>query len=123
MRYLIAGGIAALANIGSRWLLSLWLPFEFAVVAAFLVGLAAGFLLMRQFAFGSGRRSAQAQFVTYLGVNFFALLQTVVISSALLRVFLPAIGVHSYREGIAHVVGVVVPVVTSYFGHKRFTFR
>lgn len=123
LRYLIAGGIAALANIGARWLFSRWLAFEVAVVAAFIVGLLAGFLLMRQFAFGAGSRSAPSQFVAYVGVNLLGLVQTLAISSALLRLVLPALQVPGHHEAIAHIVGVAVPVLTSYLGHKRFTFR
>jgi len=51
VRYLVAGGVAAAANFGSRFVFSLWWPFEVAVTAAFLVGLVSGFFLMRGYAF------------------------------------------------------------------------
>jgi len=28
-----------------------------------------------------------------------------------------------HRQEIAHAIGVAVPIVTSYFGHRRWTFR
>ena len=35
---------------------------------------------------------------------------------------LPLLGVESFRKEIAHAVGIAVPVVTSYFGHRYWTF-
>jgi putative flippase GtrA len=36
---------------------------------------------------------------------------------------IPAFGVVNHAEAIAHLVGVLVPAVTSYFGHRMLTFR
>ena len=36
---------------------------------------------------------------------------------------LPALGVQAFVHEIAHAVGVMVPVFTSYLGHKHFSFR
>jgi len=36
---------------------------------------------------------------------------------------LPALGIHSYAEEIAHALGILAPVITSYLGHKHLTFR
>lgn len=121
--YLLTGGIAAVANYGSRFFFSRWLPFEFAVGAAYAIGMVCAFVLMRRFAFAPGRQGLLRQALIFAAVNLFALLQTLVVSSVLLRAVLPALGIESYAEALAHGVGVVVPVVTSYFGHRRFTFR
>ena len=123
VRYLLAGGVAALANYGSRFVLNVWMPFEPAVVLAYLVGMGTGFVLMRRFAFGSGTQRVGTQALWYAAVNLFAIAQTVAVSSVLLRVVLPALGVHEHAEALAHAVGVATPLVSSYFGHKRLTFR
>ena len=34
----------------------------------------------------------------------------------------PAVGFTWHGETVAHVIGVLVPVVTSYLGHKHFSF-
>lgn len=122
-RYLLAGGLAAAANYSSRFLFSLWVPFEIAVLLAFLVGLCTGFVLMRRYAFQGGSRSLFSQAALYLSVNLFALVQTLIISSALLRLALPSLGVQQHADAIAHALGIAVPVVTSYFGHRLLTFR
>ena len=56
-------------------------------------------------------------------VNLVAILQTWAISVALAYWLLPALGVRQFVREIAHAVGVIVPVFTSYLGHKRWTFR
>ena len=122
-RYLLAGGLAALANYGSRFAFSRAVPFELAVVLAFGVGLCTGFLLMRYYAFQPSQQSTGSQLLAYLAVNALALVQTLAISSLLLRLVLPALGVQFQAQAIAHGAGVLVPVVTSYFGHRWLTFR
>jgi putative flippase GtrA len=123
LRYLTAGVLAAVANYGSRFVFSLWLPFEAAVVTAFMVGLCTGFVLMRHYAFQAAHMSLRPQIAKYVAVNMFALVQTVIISSGLARWVLPGLGVTANIEAIAHAIGVAVPVVSSYFGHKMATFK
>jgi len=52
-----------------------------------------------------------------------AFAQVWVVSVGLARVIFPAIGFSWRAETVAHVVGVLSPVVTSYVLHKRFSFR
>ncbi len=123
LRFLIAGGIAAALNWSARFVCSFFMPFELAVVAAFTVGLVSGFTLMRYWVFGAEADPVGRQFVTYVAVNLFALVQTVVVSSVLARWLLPWAGVERHAHGIAHAAGIVVPAITSFFGHKKATFR
>jgi putative flippase GtrA len=59
----------------------------------------------------------------FSAVNAIAVLQTWLISMGLALYVLPYWGVIRFAEEIAHAVGVVVPVFTSYLGHKHFSFR
>jgi len=121
--YLMAGGVAALANFGSRFVFSRWMPFELAVIAAFGVGLLTGFTLMRRYVFAAATRPLSHQATGYVLVNLFAAVQTLVISSILLRLVLPPTVIGLPAAAVAHAVGVIVPVVSSYFGHRWITFR
>jgi putative flippase GtrA len=123
IRYLLAGLLAAAANFGSRFVFSLWWPFEVAVVAAFAVGLVTGFVLMRHFAFRAAEGPLLQQAWRYGLVNALALVQTVLLSSLLARWLLPALGWPWNVQATAHAVGVAVPVFTSYLGHRLGTFR
>jgi putative flippase GtrA len=121
--FLLVGGIAAGLNWASRFVFSEFFRFEIAVVLAFLVGLTSGFFLMRRYVFTGGDQPVVAQAGKYLVVNLFALVQTLVISLIFARWLLPSIGAEAHAEPVAHLIGVLMPVVTSYFGHKLLTFR
>jgi putative flippase GtrA len=121
--FVVAGGIAAAANYGSRFGFSLWFSYPVAIVLAYLVGMTVAFLLMRQYVFEGGGKPLAPQVIKFTIVNVLAVIQTLVVSLVLARWGLPALGVVEHVEAIAHAVGVAVPVVTSYFGHKRATFR
>jgi putative flippase GtrA len=121
--FLVAGGIAAAANYGSRFGFSLWFSYPVAIVLAYLVGMTVAFLLMRQYVFDGRGKALGSQIGRFALVNVLAVLQTLVVSLVLARWLLPALGVTQHAEAIAHAVGVAVPVVTSYFGHKLATFK
>jgi putative flippase GtrA len=123
LRFVLAGGIAAAANYGSRFGFSLWLPYPVAITMAYLVGMAVAFALMRQYVFQGQGQPLLPQVVKFGLVNVMALLQTLVVSLALARWVLPALGMTRGVEAIAHLVGVVVPVFTSFVGHRHGTFR
>ena len=121
--FLASGGVAAAMNWGSRFVFSRWMSFELAVVFAFCVGLATGFVLMRAFVFAGGGRPVVPQAGRYLVVNAAALAQTWIVSVLMARWALPAVGIHEQAEAIGHLAGVLFPVFTSYFAHRMYTFR
>jgi putative flippase GtrA len=123
LRFLVAGGTAALVNWASRFVLSRFLVYELAVVGAFMFGLVTGFLLMRGWVFQATDQPVRRQIVTYVVVNLLALLQTLAISSLLARWLLPAIGVTKNAEALAHAAGIAAPALTSFVAHKQATFR
>jgi putative flippase GtrA len=123
MRFLAAGGFAAAANIGSRIVFSQWVALPIAVVLAYLVGMGVAFALMRKYVFSTGRGGIRRQATIFVLVNIAAVIQTLVVPLLLARFLLPWAGVRSHVDLIAHVVGVGVPLLTSFFGHKLWSFR
>lgn len=121
-RFLLAGGIAAAANYGSRFVFSLWLGYAWAIVCAYLVGMAVAFVLMRGFVFDAAGRDLGPQVAKFVAINALAVLQTVLISLALVRWVFGPLGL-PHAEALAHLIGVLVPIGTSYIGHKLATFR
>jgi putative flippase GtrA len=121
--YLLAGGMAALLNWSSRFLFSIWLSYAASIVCAFFVGLVSGFVLMRWLVFDGAGKPAMPQAGMYVAVNALALLQTLAVSLTLAKWIIPRIGYVANPEAPAHLMGVMVPAVTSYFGHKFFTFK
>ena len=55
-------------------------------------------------------------------VNIVALGFVWVISVGLARVVFPAIGMTWHANDIAHLIGVLAPAVTSFIGHRFYTF-
>ncbi len=121
-RFLVAGGIAAGTNFGSRFIFSTFLPYSFSIVFAYLVGMVVAFLLMRGHVFDARNGSVLPQIVKFITINALAVLQTLVISLLLASWMSQLVSVDQ-SEALAHLIGVLVPVVTSYFGHKYLTFR
>jgi putative flippase GtrA len=121
-RFLAAGGLAALANFGSRFLFSQFVSFELAVVLAFCVGLATGFLLNKCYVFVGSINALHVEFGYYLLVNLLALVQTWLISVYGALWLSPQFGV-AVAQAVAHAAGILFPVFTSYVGHRYFTFR
>jgi putative flippase GtrA len=123
LSFLASGGIAALVNFGSRIVLSRWLTFPVAVALAYLAGMATAFVLAKLFVFSGGRQSIPRSAAIFVLVNAVAVLQTWGISMVLAYYLLPGIGVTAHVDEFAHAVGIVVPVFTSYLGHKHWSFR
>ena len=120
--FLLAGGIAAVVNILSRVALNWAMPYEIAIVVAYLCGMTTAYLLNRYFVFASSGRGAASEYLRFALVNLAAVAQVWIVSVGLARLVLPAIGFSWHAETVAHIIGVAVPVFTSYFGHKHFSF-
>ena len=120
--FLLAGGTAALANIGSRALFSLFVPYVPAIVFAYCVGMLTAFVLNRMFVFRNVVRPLHHQAMWFVLINLAAVLQTLFISLLLRDWVFPHTGMRFHPETVAHMVGVVVPVFSSYLGHKHLTF-
>lgn len=121
--FIVAGGIAALANFGSRIALSEVIPYVPAIMVAYCIGMTTAFVLNRAFVFTSASNSIAHQATWFVLVNVAAVTQTVLVSLLFARVLFPRMGVTFHSETIAHAIGVVLPVFTSYLGHKHFSFR
>lgn len=123
LMFLLTGGFAAAVNWGSRIVYSLWLPYSAAIVVAFFTGLITGFILVKLFVFKETRHSTARSAFYFTLVNLIAIVQTWAVSMALAFYVLPRLGITWHVKEIAHLVGVCVPVFTSYVGHKHITFR
>ena len=101
----------------------MFVEYGVAVVLAYLVGMLVAFVLMRGHVFDARTGPLAPQIAKFALVNLLAVVQTLLISLLLARWLLPAVGIVTYAEALAHVVGVLVPAVTSYFGHRLLTFK
>ena len=121
-RFIAIGGLAALVNLVSRYLLDYIMPFEAAVVLAYMIGMVFAFFLFQKLIFGgsSGHRSRRV--VRFVQVNLVGAGLAWAVSSLMARLLLPAIGWDYRPFEVAHFVGVAAPAISSYFLHKHYTF-
>jgi putative flippase GtrA len=122
LRFLSTGGFAALVNLVSRHELSRILRFEVAVVLAYLLGMIVAYVLARRFVFQGSGRSVASEFKRFAIVNVFSFTLVWSISVGLAQYLFPAIGFVWRADDVAHFIGVLTPAVTSYFGHRAYTF-
>lgn len=121
--FLLVGGGAACLNFLSRIFFSHWLNYATAIILAYIVGMLTAFIFNRLLVFRGASNPMHEQVMWFTIINILALAQTLAVSFAAARFFFPAIGMKWRPELLAHGLGVAVPVVTSYIGHKRFSFR
>lgn len=121
--FLLTGGIAAAVNIGSRMIYNLWVSYSIAIIMAYVTGMITAFILARMFVFKDSQQPIHHSAFFFIVINMLAVLQTWLVSVGLAYYLLPWIGIEKFRLDIAHVIGVAVPVFSSYIGHKRFSFR
>lgn len=121
--FLLTGGFAALVNFFSRMAFSHWTVYTVAIILAYLCGMITAFVLNRLFVFRQPVNRLHHQILWFTAVNLFALVQTILVSLLLAEFIFPQMGMVWHPESVAHGVGVLVPVVTSFLGHKHLTFR
>lgn len=123
VRFLICGGLAAAVNWGARIALSDWLPFEQAVIVAYVIGMGVGFVLYRTIVWPEHATSLKDQIVGFVLVN--AVSAALVFGASVgarlaLQSLIPAGGI---ADAAAHAFGIAVGAVANYLGHRAFTFR
>ena len=121
-RFIAIGGLAALVNLVSRYLLDFIMPFEAAVVLAYMVGMVFAFFLFQKLIFGGNSGLRSRRVVRFVQVNLVGAGLAWAVSSLMARLVLPALGWDFHPFEVAHLVGVAAPAVSSYFLHKHYTF-
>jgi len=123
VRFVVSGGIAACINIGVRIPLGLVLPYSVSIVVAYLIGMTTAFVLARLFVFEATDHPTAVEYARFTMVNVVALLQVWLVSLFLEQIVFPRWGMIWHPKTVAHAIGVMSPVITSYYGHKFFSFR
>jgi putative flippase GtrA len=122
-RFVLVGGIAAAVNILSRIIFNLVMSYEVAIVVAYICGMTMAYMLNKLFVFSPSGRSIHDEYLRFTIVNLLAVAQVWIVSVGFAFFVFPAIGFTWHAETIAHVLGVTFPTLTSYYGHKHFSFH
>lgn len=122
-KFVLVGGLAAGVNFISRIFFSNSMSYRWAVFWAYLVGMLTAYLLQRIFVFGASDHHPLREIVYFTLVNVAAVLQVWLISVGLAEYFFPYIGLAWFPEELAHAIGISIPALTSYYGHKYLSFK
>lgn len=123
LRFLCAGGTAAVIALSMRALLFLVLNFEVSVALGHLSGMVVAFYLNLRFVFPHFHGRLWPAFLRFSAVNMLSLGIAVSVSSLAYRWLLPAIGHVPVPDLAAHVIGVGFSVLPSFVFHSAFSFR
>ena len=120
--FVAAGGFAALVNFVSRIIFNFLFSFEVSVVLAYLIGMITAYILTKIFVFKAKSVGLVSSSIKFTIVNILAVLQTYFISVYLYYWLNNNIN-FDYNKEVAHFVGIAFPVITSYIGHKYYSFK
>ena len=123
LQFLFFGGLSASLNFLSRIGFSQFVSYRIAIVLAYLIGMLTAFIFYKYFVFEKSDRHYKEELRDFTIVNIFSIIQVWLISVGLAEYFFPYISFHFYPEAVAHFIGLSVLAVTSYYGHKYFSFR
>ena len=123
LQFLVVGGFSAGVNFLSRIGFSELVSYRYAIVLAYLIGMLTAFILSKYYVFEKSGRAFKDEFRDFTIINIFAIIQVWLISVGLAEYLFPYISFNFYPEEIAHLIGLGIPVITSYLGHKHFSFR
>lgn len=122
-RFLMAGGFAALVNWAARFPLNEVMPFGWAVIVAYAIGMVVGFFLYRFFVFQAHEGHAGHQLWKFVVVNLIGAAEVWLLAMVFVHWLAPAIGWTLWVEPIAHAAAIGIGAATSYVGHRLLTFR
>jgi putative flippase GtrA len=123
LRFLAAGGLAALVNWLARFPFNLMVPYAAAVVLATAVGMVCGFLLYRAWVFPGSDRPLLVQVRDFVLVNLAGMAVMVATAVALRSLLLSAAVPPLVAAAGAHATGIGIGAVANFIGHRHITFR
>lgn len=121
--FLLTAGIAALANLASRFFLNIYISFELSVFLAYCVGVVVAYTLAKYFVFVSRNKDLGLEFLRFIVVNIISLAIVWMVSVSLRNIIFPGFDMNFHPETVSHIIGVASPAIFSFFAHKTYTFN
>ena len=120
--FLLVGATAALLHWLARFALSAVLPYGWAVLLAYGVGMAIAFTLNSYYVFPASDKPVARQARDFIVINL-AFMPVVWAAAMALNALLPRVGVVRYSEGVAHALAICLPVLATFLLYKFYAFR
>ncbi|HQQ74342.1 MAG TPA: GtrA family protein, partial [Pseudomonadales bacterium] len=122
LRFFFSALAAAAVNFIARLSLDAYLGYNKAIVVAYLIGTVFAFFLYQHEVFGKGARPLWQEIGLFVFVTLAAVAQTLIVSVLLADHLFLVIGWNWHNKEVAHIIGMGVPMFSSYLGHKYLTF-
>ena len=122
LQFLFVGGIAAGVNFISRIGFSEFFSYRISIILAYIVGMVIAFTLFKHYVFEKSGRHYIEEVKGFIIVNIFGIIQVWLISIGLAEYLFPYISLQFYPHEVAHFIALGIPALSSYFGHKHFSF-
>ena len=103
LRFLVAAGLSVPVNLGSRVIFSMWMPFEWALLASHLCGMLTAYALTKVFVFERSGAPAHVELTRFAAVNVVSAAITWIVAVGLVRFVFPMLRVAQHPELIAHI--------------------
>ena len=123
IKFILAGGSGAIANIVSRYTFDFFVSYSHAIIYAYIVGMVTTFTLSKYFVFYVSNSNLGKEFSKFVIVNLLAIIIVWLVSMTFARILFPAINMNYRPDYIGHILGVCSTAISSYFLHKYFTFK
>jgi hypothetical protein len=123
IRFIAMGGLAALVNFSSRVFYSNWMTFSSSVIAAYVTGMLVAFVLNSFFVFNLCNVPLYRSLLMFTLVNTAGVIQVWLVSIIFADYLLPFMGLENGTQELAHAIGIILPVFSSFFGHKYLSFK
>lgn len=121
--FFLCGGIATLVNLLSRYLINKILGYTVAIIIAYCLGMIVAFALFKFFVFDTkGQKKIVHEIWGFVLVNMWGMFQTVIVSLLGVDYVFPWCRMDWYPDDVAHFLSLSILTLTSYIGHKYFTF-
>lgn len=122
LQFLLVGGSAAAINFISRIGFNEFFSYRVSIVLAYLVGMIVAFILFKKLVFKQSGKHYIDELKGFIIINMLSILQVWFISVSLAEHLFPYLNYHYYDKEVAHFIGLAIPAISSYFGHKYFSF-
>jgi putative flippase GtrA len=122
LKFFLSALVAAAVNFLSRYLLDPYLGYDKAIVVAYLCGTVVAFFLYEYEVFGKGSRPVWQEIALFAFVTMAAIAQTLIVSILLYEHVFLWVNFQWHGKEVAHIIGMGVPMFSSFLGHKYLTF-
>jgi putative flippase GtrA len=123
VRFVLVGGIALAFHWLSRFILNSFVGYAWAIVLAYGVGIAVGFMLNKNYVFPYSDRPLSFEISAFVLVNLVAFPFVWVIAYVLGEWILQYWFRTEVAFGAAHAIAIALPVFANFAFHKFITFR